>query len=178
MVSSSQRLPATTHLGHTDRALSFVESNSVYFALGRTSPWPGGENEKGFVPPEVNLDADNLDELVCMKRATQKLMVVPDKTGEIEYDGQNWKVVDNATAITRKSRWVYITTTIRYNELELSQYRQVGIYNRVVPNDGVTKDLLLPINIKDRGLLIACNNRGVVTRQTDTRDVYSMIIEF
>lgn len=178
MVSSSQRLPVTTYLGHTDRALSFVESDSVYFALGRTSPWSDSENDKGYVPPEVDLSAVTLDELICMKKVTQKLMVVPDKTGEIEYDGENWKVVSNEDAIKEQSRWVYLTTTLRYSELDCYQYRQVGIYNRVIPNDGVTKDILLPENISDIGLLIACNNRGVVTRQTDTRDVYSLIIEF
>ena len=178
MISSSQRLPVTTYLGHTDRALSFANSNSVYFALGKTSPWSQDENDKVYIPPEVDLNANNLEELVCMKKVTQKLMVIPDPTGEIEYDGQNWKVVSDSDAIRLRSRWVYLTTTIRYNELELSQYRQIGVYNRVVPNDGVTRDLLLPAHIKDTGLLIACNNRGVVTRQPDTRDVYSMIIEF
>ena len=41
------RLPVTTIVGHVSRAISFFELSSVYFGLGRTSPWEG-ETEPDF----------------------------------------------------------------------------------------------------------------------------------
>lgn len=178
MIQNSTRLPVTTYLGHTDRALSFIASDSIYFALGKYSPWDEKEDEKGYIPPAVDLEAEEVEELICMKRVRQKLMVVPDEAGEIEYDGGSWKVITNEEAIRLKSRWVYITMTMKYAEIDPTQYRQVALYNHVIPKEGITKELLLPEEIEDTGLLIALNNRGVITRQPDTRDIYSMIIEF
>ena len=177
MMTSSQRLPVTTYLGHTDRALGFYESDSVYFALGKTSKWED-EDMTGFVPPAPELDATNLEELVCLKKASQKLLVSPSDYGEIEFDGQYWKIITPEEAIKLQSRWVYITTTLKYSEIDLVEYRQVGIFNRVVPKDEVTSQLLTPDDVDDLGMLIALNNRYRVTRQVDTRDVYSLIIEF
>lgn len=178
MVTSSQRLPVTTYLGHTDRALGFYESDSVYFALGKTSKWDG-EDTDGFIPPSPAMDASTLEELVCLKKTSQKLLVYPsENSGEIEFDGQYWRVITPEEAASLQSRWVYITTTLRYNEVDLTEYRQVGIFNRVKPVNGVVSDILTPDKIEDLGLLIALNNRYRVTRQNDTRDVYSLIIEF
>lgn len=177
MVASSQRLPVTTYLGHTDRALGFYESESVYFALGKTSKWDN-EDIEGFIPPAPALDATTLDELACLKKTSQKLMVIPSDFGEIEFDGQYWKIITKEEAIKLQSRWVYLTTTMRYNEVDLAEYRQVGIFNRVKPKNGVTSEVLYPDEVDDLGILIALNNRYRVTRQIDTRDIYSLIIEF
>jgi hypothetical protein len=177
MVTSSQRLPITTYLGHTDRALDFYESESIYFALGKTSKWDG-EDEENFAPPSPEFDATEVEELVCLKKTSQKLLVYPAEAGEIEFDGQYWKIITPEEAKRLQSRWVYITTTLRYNEVQLTEYRQVGIYNKVQPKDGVVDDLLSPSQVKDFGLLIALNNRYRVTRQIDTRDIYSLVIEF
>lgn len=177
MITSSQRLPVTTYLGHTDRALGFYESDSIYFALGKTSKWDG-EDLEGFIPPSPELNSVSLDELVCLKKTSQKLLVHPSDFGEIEFDGQYWKIITEEEAKNLQSRWVYVTTTIRYNEVDLAEYRQVGIFNRVVPKEGITDAVLTPENIEDLGLLIALNNRYRVTRQVDTRDTYSLIIEF
>lgn len=178
MIESKQRLPITTYLGHVDRALGFYESDSVYFALGKTSKWDDTENDASFIPPEPELTATSLEELACLKKVTQKLLVYPEEGGEINFNGTSWKILTPEQAITLQSRWVYLTTTLYYDEVDLLQYRQVGIFNRVKPAEGVTNTLLLPGQVEDLGLLIALNNRGVVTRQTDTRDTYSLIIEF
>lgn len=182
MVESGQRLPVTTYLGHTDRALGFYESDSVYFALGKTTPWPpnetGTETDKGFIPPEPDLEARTLEELVCMKKVSQKLMVYPDESGEIQFNGTRWRILTKEQAIELQSRWVYLTATLYYDEIELTQYRQVGIFNRVQAKDGVTGTVLTPDQIESVGLLIGLNNRGITTRQVDTRDTYSLVIEF
>lgn len=177
MITSMQRLPVTTYLGHTDRALGLYESESVYFALGKTSKWDGEDNS-GFVPPEVPLNSQTLEELVCLKKVEQKHMVYPDESGEIEFDDQRWKILTTEEAVRLQSRWVYITTKLRYKEVELKEYRQVGIFNRTQLKSGVTDTLVLPNQIENLGLLIALNNRYRVTRQIDTKDTFSLIIEF
>lgn len=177
MITSSQRLPVTTYLGHTDRALDFYLSESVYFGLGRSKKWDDEDN-KEFVPPEPDMAATTLDQLACLKKVSQKQMVMPADSGDIEFDGQYWKILTTEEAKKQQSRWVYLTASLKYTEVNLTEYRQIGVFNRVAPKNGVVSDLLLPDDIADVGLLIALNNRYRVTRQTDTKDVFSLIIEF
>ena len=177
MVINSQRLPITTYLGHTDRALSFYQSDSVYFALGKTTKWDG-EDSDGFIPPAPDVEANGLEDVACYKKTTQKMLVMPSESGDITYAGQRWKVITPQEAIENRARWVYITTTMYYDEVAVTEYRQIGIYNRLQAKSGVTAQLLRPNQVEDPGLLIALNNRHRVTRQQDTRETYSVIIEF
>lgn len=175
-----QTLPITTNMGHVDRALAFYEENDVYFALGKTTPWSDTESNADFVPPTPDPTATGLEELICMKKVSQKVLVMPSEDGTIEYNKTRWKILNKEEAMENQARWVYIKSELYYDELDVVGYRQLGIYTRVerrsdVPN---TKTLLLPEELKNKGLLIMLNNRHVVTRQPDTRDNYAMVIEF
>jgi hypothetical protein len=176
-----QTLPITTNLGHVDRAMAFYEENDVYFALGRTTPWVDNETtDATFVPPTPDPTATSLDELICMKKVSQKLLVMPADDGTIEYNKTKWKILTKEEAMQNQARWVYVKTELYYDEIDVVDYRQVGIYTRVTKRSDVanTKTLLLPEEVKDPGLLIMLNNRHVATRQQDTRDRYAMVIEF
>jgi hypothetical protein len=176
-----QTLPITTNLGHVDRAMAFYEENDIYFALGRTTPWEETETTNpNFVPPTPDPTATSLDELICMKKVSQKLLVMPADDGTIEYNKIKWKILSKEEAMQNQARWVYIKAELYYDEIDITSYRQLGIYTRVTKRSDVanTKTLLLPEEIKDPGLLIMLNNRHVVTRQPDTRDNYAMVIEF
>lgn len=172
-----ERLPIITNAAHCARALSLVEQGQLYIGLGRKSPWQG-ENEDGFIPPEPNPDATELDELIGMKKADRSVMVAPDDEGSIEYGGLKWKPLTIEEAFEKKSRWVLVEVTIMYDELPPTAYRQIGIFSRVKTVEGKEGQLiLLPDEILDVGILEVLNNRKVVTRQTDTKDTYMMIIE-
>ena len=66
--------------------------------------------------------------------------------------------------------------------MPVTDYRQIGIFSRVQKADGLDEKqtvLLTERNdIKKLGILEVIDNRHVVTRQSDTKDVYQMIIEF
>ena len=178
-----ERLPIIPYSGHCSRALNFYDmSDTVYFGLGKTTPWSEGETESSFIPPEPDMNATSLDGLVGLKKATRVLLVMPDDDGEIEYRGSTWKPISIAEAIQNKARWVLVETTIYYDEMPITDYRQIGIFSRVQKSDGIGDDqtvLLVERNdIKELGVLEVLDNRHVVTRQSDTKDVYQMIIEF
>lgn len=178
---SRERLPIVPYSGHCGRALSFFDLDEVFFALGRTTPWAEDETTNDqFVPPEPDDMAKELDELIGMKAATRKLLVMPDDNGDIEYRDSRWKYVTKEEAIANNCRWVLIETTIYYDELPTTDYRQIGVFSRVQRAEGVdpTKQVLLPAEIASCGIMEVLDNRHVVTRQPDVKDVYQLIIEF
>lgn len=180
-VVGRQRLPVVTYLGHTSRALSFYGLDDIYLAIGKTSAWQDDETtNENFIPPEPQLEDTELMELVGMKKLTRKCLVMPDDNGTIQYRNTTWKVISEEEAIANQARWVYVECCVYFDELPLVDYRQIGIFSRVqkADNVSVSQTVLLPEDIKSVGLLEVIDNRHVVTRQVDTKDVYSMIIEF
>lgn len=173
------RLPVTTIAGHTSRAISFYELNHIYFGIGKTSAWDGETND-GFTVPLPSPSATTLDELVGMKLCSTKAIVYPDDDGTIVYRTQTWRKVTPEDAIKLGAHWVYIEATIDYDELPAVSYREIGVFTRVQLNDGVAsnKSVLLPSDIKDTGILEVIDQRKVITRNEDSRDTFSMIIEF
>ena len=172
-----ERLPVITNTAHCSRALSLYESGDLFFAIGRTEPWEN-ETQESFVPPAPDLDSTTLDQLVGMKKAERVSMVMPDPEGTIEYATIKFKTLTKEQALENKARWVLIETRISFEELPPVSYRQVGVFSRVKPKAGKEgKNILLPSEIQDVGILEVINNRKVVTRQSDTKDRYFMIIE-
>lgn len=176
-----ERLPIVPYSGHCGRALSFFNLSEVFFALGRTTPWSDTETtDPEFVPPVPDITANTLGELIGMKLVSRKLLVMPDDNGEIEYRSSRWKFVSESEAIINNVRWVLIEASIYYDDLPVSAYRQVAVFSRVQRADGVdvAKEVLLPSEIASTGILEVLENRHVVTRQSDVKDVFQMIIEF
>lgn len=172
-----ERLPIITNTAHCSRALALMEQGNIFIGLGRKSPWEK-ENDEGFVPPEPNVDADNLDELIGMKKADRVSMVIPDETGDIEYAQIKFKTLTKEEALKKKSRWVLIESTIYFEELPPIAYRQIGIFSRVKPVSGKENSkILLAKDIEDVGILEVLANRKVTTRQSDTKDTFFMVVE-
>ena len=173
-----ERLPIITNTAHCARALALAESKNIFFAIGKQEPWSNDENETGFIPPEPDVDATNLDGLIGMKRAERVSLVIPDENGEFEYQKIRFKTLTKEEAFKKKARWVLIETTIFYDELPPVPYRQIGVFSMVKPVAGkeISK-VLMPEDIEDVGILEVLNNRRAVTRQSDTKDTYFMVIE-
>ncbi|MCW6701391.1 hypothetical protein NH288_04745 [Anaerococcus sp. NML200537] len=172
-----ERLPIITNTAHCSRALALVERGNIFIGIGKTSPWEG-ENDEGFVPPEPNPDAENLEELVGMKKADRVSLVVPDEYGDIEYAKIKFKTLTKDEALRQKSRWVLVESTIYYEELPPVAYRQLGVFSRVQAKEGKDKNrILLADDIEDVGILEVLANRKVTTRQSDTKDTFFMVIE-
>lgn len=172
-----ETLPIITNAAHCARALALVEQGNLYFGLGRTTPW---ENEElaEFMPPSPDVDAKTLDELIGMKKASRVTMVEPSENGEIEYSDKRFTTLTQEQALEKQARWVLIETRIEFEELPPVSYRQIGIFSRVKTTEGnENKNVLLPDEIENVGILEILNNRKVVTRQSDTKDSYTMIVE-
>lgn len=180
-ITVRERLPIVPYSGHSARAIRFSKLNDIYFAIGKPTPWPGDESAPDFIPPEPDMNAITLEELIGMKKTSRVMLVQPDDAGEIVYQDSSWTGVTEEQAIANNARWVMVETTIYYTDFAVNQYRQIGIYSGVVTVPGVDpalKLVLLPEDIQTTGSLEVLDNRHVVTRQTDTKDVFRMIIEF
>lgn len=173
------RLPITTTVGHVSRAISFFELKNIYLGLGRTSPWTG-ETEKNFSAPLPSVSATKLDELIGMKRIDVKSLVYPDDEGTIVYRDKTWRKLSVEDAIKYGAHWVYLECSINYDEFSAVAYRQIGIFSRVTLKSGVApyKSIVLPNEIENQGILEVLDQRKVVTRNEDSKDTFSMIIEF
>ena len=115
-----------------------------------------------------------------MKKVDTKALVVPDDEGSIVYRDRTWRRISAEEAIQLGAHWVYIEASIYYDELPATAYRQIGVFSRVALKDGVleSQSILLPSDIKSIGILEVLDQRKVVTRNADSRDTFSMIIEF
>lgn len=176
------RLPITTTMGHVSRAISFYELPNIYFGLGKTSPWDGetSESEENFSAPLPSADATKLDELIGLKLVDVKSLVYPDEDGTVVYRDNTWRKVSPEEAIQVGAHWVYIEASIYYSDLPAVAYRQIGVFSRVTPIEGLSpnKSILLPEEIESTGILEILDQRKVVTRNEDSRDIFSMIVEF
>lgn len=172
-----ERLPIIPNTAHCSRALALANSNNMFFAIGREEPWEN-EDVEGFIPPAPDIEATTLDGIIGMKKADRVTMVVPDENGDIEYASIKFRTISNEEAFELKSRWVLIEVRIYFEELPPTEYRQIGVFSNVRPTEGnELKQVLLPEEIENVGILEVLNNRKVVTRQSDTRDHYFMVIE-
>jgi hypothetical protein len=177
----------STTNAHVSRALDFFQNDKIYFAIGRTTPWPNDVNgktelEPSFQPPLENKELAALEELIGYKKVESIFLVVPDATnGTITYQSLKWRIVPIEQAYTEKARHVYMTTSIQYDELPLGFYRQVGVYSGVERAVGVAvgKNNLLPVEAKEGfGILEVVDNRGPSNRQNDQKEILSIAIEF
>lgn len=175
-------MAVTTIHAHVNRAKEFLVRDDVYFAIGRTSPWQN-ENTPGFEVPDEDFNALALDEIIGYKKIDVAYIVRPTEVGEtpdIQYREENWMIVPPDQAIAQKARWVYIRSTILFNELPLGVYRQVGVYTGVVkkPELPAGQDNLLPTEVDNVGVLEVIDNREFSNRQLDQKEVLSLILEF
>ena len=172
------RLPVTTTVGHVSRAISFFELPNIYFGLGKTTPWEN-ESDPSFSVPLPSVEKTSLDELIGMKKVSVKSLVYPDDAGTIVYRDKTWRKISADEAVRLGAHWVYIEAQVLYNDLPAVAYRQIGVFSRVQPKQTVSDpSTLLPSDIENQGILEIFDQRKVVTRNEDSRDIFSMIIEF
>lgn len=182
-------MAVTTLKGHVNRARDFYNKQDIYFALGKGTPWteadrtpatPGRQIIDEMSPP-VPMNTDELKEPIAYKKVETMFHVVPDDNGTLVYKDTKWKIVEPHNAITEGARWVYISTTVAYNEVPTNiSYRQIGCYTGLRKKQGVStgKYALLPTEVEDAGVLEVLDNRRAIYREADQREKLVLIIEF
>lgn len=167
----------TTTASHVSRALDFFNNPSVYFCIGNppSGAWPDDTN-----PPAPDPSVTDVDNIIGFRLVDNMYLVVPDPSGTIQYRDSSWKVVPANQAYAQGAKWVYIDTTIRYDELPLGAYREVGVYTGLVPNNGIPAGtvVLLPNQVQSHGTLQVIDYRQPSNRQVDTKEKLSLVIEF
>lgn len=176
-------MAVTTVHAHVNRALEFFNKNDIYFAIGKSTPWsdPGNPKISDSNPPNPDTNATDLQEIIGFKKVETMYLVVPDdKNGTIAYRDTKWRIVPVDQALQKGARWVYLDTTIKYDELPLGYYRQVGVYVGLKVAQGVStsKYNLLPSEVRDRGVLEVIDNRQPSNRQIDQKEKLSIVLEF
>ncbi len=175
-------MAVTTYRAHVNRALDFFAKTQVYFAIGKTTPWAPDDMN----PPNEDSDAIDIDEIIGYKKVEGVFMVRPinpgngETTGDFQYRDEEWKIIPVEDALEEGARWVYVDTTIRFDELPLGFYRQVGVYTGLTLASGVSasKYNLLPAEVEDNGVLEVIDNRQPSNRQIDQKEKLSLILEF
>lgn len=181
-----------TMRGHISRAMDFFNKESIYIAIGKSTKWKQGDCKElegdGFdsdrdydqYPPAPAV-TDDLLEVIGFKKVESRFLVVQDDDGPIEYRGSKWNMVSAEEAVEKGARWVYISTTLTYNELPTSlPYRQVGVYTNLVPGEDIPESqyVLLPEQVSDTGMLEVLDDRKPVYRESDVREQIKLIMEF
>lgn len=168
----------TTMLGHVNRARDFYSRSSLYFAIGKTSAW-----SDEMSPPNEDSSATTLEGVIGYKRYMTKHIVRPAESGEtpdIKYKNEDWVIVNPDNALDESARWVYLDTTILYDEIPTGFYRQVGVFSDLTPETSVPegKYNLTPSEVAEEGVLEVIDNRQPSNRQIDQTEKISLILEF
>ena len=166
----------TTRSGHVSRALDFYNKSSIFFGLGKTSNWDDENN-----PPSPT-DTEEFVEPVGYKKVESKFLVVPDnENGELSYKSNKWKIVSPEEAIEKGAKWVYITTTISYDELPTNiSYRQVAVFTGLEPVDSADPKSYVyrKDEVSNQGIIEVIDNRTPTYREADQREKLVIILEF
>lgn len=165
----------TTVGGHVARALDFVNKDTLYFGIGKSTPW-----QEDDIPEPPDILTSEVQEVIGYKKVEHAYLVVPDDNGDINYRDSRWRIVPPDQALAQGARWVYVDTYIRYTELPIVPYRVVCVISNLLPTADVApgKTALLPNEVLDAGIVEVVDNRGAVNRQVDQREQLSMVIEF
>jgi len=141
----------TTNRAHVVRALDFFNKSETYFAIGKRTAWSeeDGSGASDTNPPAPDTMTTEIKETIGFKKVENIFMVVPDNDeGTISYRDSRWKVVPADQALAQNAKWVYIDTTIRYDELPLGFYRQIGVFTDLKKKKGEKEVVTLTVNSK------------------------------
>lgn len=187
-------MAVTTLEGHVQRAIDFTKKSDVYFVLARkSSEWTEDDRTEDTPStitisdsnPPVPISTSVLTDIQGYKKVETTYLVRPtlkDETPDISYQDSNWKIIPEAKAVSEGARWVYLTSTVAYDELPTDMiYRQVGILSGLVRSESAKssgKYSLTPDEVESNGILELIDFRKPVYREADKREKLKVIIEF
>jgi hypothetical protein len=147
---------------------------TLWAAIGRTTAW----SDDG-TPPAEDSTVTVIDEIIGFKRILQKLLVTPDPLGTIIYTDQNYRVVPRAQAFDQEVVDLHLEASFDGAELPLTTFRQVGIYEGLLPATGFEQALvLLPAQVASPGRLIWYRNMTPQTRTATYANVFRRVFRF
>ncbi len=121
-----------------------------------------------------------LDGPLGFQLADIKHMVVPDDdSDDLVWNGQNWRIVDEADAQVEGARWVYVGGTLAGADLVLKNYRQIALTSGLVRADEVDENAtsLTPTEVEDVGVIQMIEHMEKIVRGEESDEVYVHVIE-
>lgn len=122
-----------------------------------------------------------VDGPIGFKKASEVRLVYPHPNGEIDYRGSSWKIAtSDQDAYDNGARYVFVKVSLNYNELPVTDFRQIGVFSGLVRESSVSdpeKQNLLPEEVLKTGALELIDNRTVITRNEYQKETFSFIIE-
>lgn len=100
--------------------------------------------------------------------------------GTIQYRLDQFRIVDEADIYDEGARLVHLLAEIKYDELPILPYAQIGIVTGLTLKGTVSpgKENLTPDEVDDPGILEFIDHRQLTPRDLDTKEVLELVIEF
>lgn len=158
-----------------------IKEQGLFLALGRGNPDWGNEP-----PPDDPTRTELLDEIG--RRAAQSVIyVTPDEEGSISVPINIVHGGEGEAPIVEYSRYsvsdtptrhLYLTFSLDYADAYGETVRELGLFVGAVLKDGLPpgKMFFTLGDFDDPGLLFEIENREPITRQVNTREVFSWVI--
>lgn len=181
IIRRNDSMAISTTRGHVSRAVAFFKEPEIFFGFGRQTPWSETGEDEAEIPEAPSMAATEVEEPIGFKLVDRVHLVIPnEEDGTIAYKDSKWEIVSEDQAYNKNSRHVYIECTLRYDEIPLIDYRQIGILTGLKRETEVSpgKAALIPSEVADQGILQILDNRKPTVRQKDQKEQLSLIIEF
>lgn len=162
-------------------ALSFVQKNTVWIGIGRTTAWTE-ENS----PPAPSLTAMSVEEVVGLTLPEAKKLAVPDNVnGTITILGQKWRILeppydDLEELVDLGARYAYVAGWLMYDQFPVVTFRQEAVLVGVQLAEGVPpgSDVLLPAQVASYGYPVVITNRIPYQRKVEQKEFIEFMIEW
>ena len=159
-----------TSQAHTMLLKYLYNESSMWVGIGRTTPWDD-EN----APPVPDPTATEVEEIVGYKVYSEKYMVKEDPNGELIFNGKHYKIVSDPD--TELPNLLYIRFDLEPTDLPIVDYRQFGLFFGLTALPGYASNTsLLPDEVDSTGMLMAIDNRKVIHRSEDSREVIKFLL--
>lgn len=164
-------------------------NTGIWCAIGKTNEF---DSTTQNIPIEL-MDASNYDfnrdaiGIQGMKKCVESYCVIPDATGEIQFDATGYAIVTgygtpydapgNDGIFSMDAHWIYFKFVLYYSELPIVPFRQIGIFYNPTHTAGTGAEVLQKTDITDPGKLIYYSNSSVRYRHTNQKDIIEVVIQ-
>ena len=164
-----------TEYNRVQRANDFFPKN-LYIGFGRTTAWADESS-----PPAPSVNATEIEELQFISKAS--INYVKPNGSQIIFKDTKWDLYDPPTTndlYTNDIKYLYIRTTLLYDDFDFITFRQIGILENPVDSTGTicTNDKYTSSQLNSQGMLHYLDNRLKTVRQDGQQETVAIILEF
>lgn len=166
---------------HSNRALEWYEknagNNSLFFALGKTSPWDSEGN------PPIPVDENDIVEVKVYEKADAYFVVKDSSVSDdkvIYYRGDKYRRVDIEDVKEEKCRHILVVSEVGPGKEETTgfKYRQAALKVGVVVMGTQSESEYLPEDISKSGDTEVLMNFVAINRIYDKKERIAVLLEF